>query len=331
MKYLIKKHRIILAILILPYLFLIVVGTYRTNKEITLTGDISPVGNLIEINSTYKQEGSFNSIFVMNFSNSTLLQNFLVNSSTVNEIEDTYAGYAHLSSSELTKMGHIQHDYAVECAILVAYNEAKKSDESIKIDYELSGAIVAYYASDTKDYQIGDIIYKVNDIDTTNQNAFIDAFNSRKAGDVLTVKRNGKDTMVTLTEDNIKKISIYSKYSIDYANAKPKIKVNSSVNQGSSAGLLQTLNTYNMLTTKDISLGKTIAGTGTISPNGSVGIIGGIKQKIHTAYRNKVDIFFCPEGNYEEALEAYNTLKNKERMTLVCVSTFAEALEYLQQ
>ena len=42
--------------------------------------------------------------------------------------------------------------------------------------------------------------------------------------------------------------------------------------------------------------------------DGSVGRIGGVKQKIFTANK-RVDIFFVPEGDYEEALEAYNKIK----------------------
>ena len=81
---------------------------------------------------------------------------------------------------------------------------------------------------------------------------------------------------------------------------------------------------------EDITKGHKIAGTGTISPNGEVGIIGGIQQKIYTAYDDDMEIFLCPEGNYEEALIAYNKLPHKERMSLYSVGTFEEALEILR-
>jgi len=42
----------------------------------------------------------------------------------------------------------------------------------------------------------------------------------------------------------------------------------------------------------------------------------------------RVDIFFVPEGDYEEALEAYNKIKNPT-FELVKVSDFNEALEKL--
>ena len=86
---------------------------------------------------------------------------------------------------------------------------------------------------------------------------------------------------------------------------------------------------YNSLIEKDITNGFRIAGTGTIEPDGTVGMIGGIQQKIYTAYDDKMEIFLCPKDNYEEALIAYNKLPHKERMSLYSVETFEEALEIL--
>lgn len=93
--------------------------------------------------------------------------------------------------------------------------------------------------------------------------------------------------------------------------------------------MLQTLSLLNSLIEEDITKGKKIAGTGTIDVNGKVGAIGGITQKIYTAFDDNVEIFLCPEDNYEEALLAYNTLKNKEKMKLFSVGTLQEALEVL--
>ena len=81
---------------------------------------------------------------------------------------------------------------------------------------------------------------------------------------------------------------------------------------------------------EDITRGRKIAGTGTIETDGTVGPIGGIQQKIYTAFDDDIEIFLCPEENYEDALIAYNSLRNKERMKLYKVSTFAEALEVLR-
>ena len=82
---------------------------------------------------------------------------------------------------------------------------------------------------------------------------------------------------------------------------------------------------------EDITRGLKIAGTGTISIDGTVGAIGGIREKIPTAMDDNIDVFFCVEANYEDALEAYNSLPCKEKMKLIKISTFYDALEYLME
>jgi PDZ domain-containing secreted protein len=39
-------------------------------------------------------------------------------------------------------------------------------------------------------------------------------------------------------------------------------------------------------------------------------MIGGIKEKIPTAFDDHVDVFFCARGNYKDAKEAYDCLPN---------------------
>ena len=48
---------------------------------------------------------------------------------------------------------------------------------------------------------------------------------------------------------------------------------------GPSAGLMMALNVYNNLIPEDITNSMIVAGTGTIEIDGSVGPVGGIKQK----------------------------------------------------
>ena len=58
---------------------------------------------------------------------------------------------------------------------------------------------------------------------------------------------------------------------------------------------------YNQITDNDITNGLKIMGTGTISKDGKVGEIGGVKYKLLGAVKNKADVFICPKENYEEA------------------------------
>ncbi len=73
---------------------------------------------------------------------------------------------------------------------------------------------------------------------------------------------------------------------------------------GPSAGLIFSLGVYDTLTPGSLTGGTDIAGTGTIDPDGSVGPIGGIQQKIVAAADAGAKIFLVPAGNCDAALGA---------------------------
>lgn len=98
---------------------------------------------------------------------------------------------------------------------------------------------------------------------------------------------------------------------------------------GPSAGLMFTLEIYNQLTPGDLSKGYRIAGTGTMSEDGTVGPIGGVQFKIVASDRRDADIFFVPEGNYKEAKAKADEIKSE--MKLVPVQSLQDALDYLDE
>jgi len=94
---------------------------------------------------------------------------------------------------------------------------------------------------------------------------------------------------------------------------------------GPSAGGMFTLEIYNQLTSYDISRGKKIAGTGTISMNGNIGRIDGVLQKVIAAERAGAELFIIPEENMED-IKDYNT-----NITLLSVKNIDDILNYLQK
>lgn len=66
---------------------------------------------------------------------------------------------------------------------------------------------------------------------------------------------------------------------------------------GPSAGMMFALGIIDKLTEGEMTGGKFFAGTGTISPGGKVGPIGGIAQKIDGARSEGAEIFLAPAGN----------------------------------
>ena len=93
---------------------------------------------------------------------------------------------------------------------------------------------------------------------------------------------------------------------------------------GPSAGLMWALGLYELLDPGDLTAGRTIAGTGTIDLEGTVGPIGGIREKVIAAERAGADLFLVPEDNLRE-LDGVET----GDMELVSVGTFDDAVELL--
>lgn len=66
---------------------------------------------------------------------------------------------------------------------------------------------------------------------------------------------------------------------------------------GPSAGLMFSLAIYDTLTKGSLTGGAIIAGTGELNPDGTVGPIGGIEQKIAGAEEAGAELFFVPKDN----------------------------------
>jgi len=93
---------------------------------------------------------------------------------------------------------------------------------------------------------------------------------------------------------------------------------------GPSAGLMLSLALYDRLTPLDLSSGRAIAGTGTISCDGEVGPIGGVEQKVAGAERKGAEVFLSPAANAGAARSS------ADRIEVVAVSSFQDALDYLE-
>jgi PDZ domain-containing protein len=125
-------------------------------------------------------------------------------------------------------------------------------------------------------------------------------------------------------------------------NGDHEVKIDAGEIGGPSAGLLFSLEIYNQLTPGDLTKGYRIAGTGTIDADGNVCSIGGIRQKIVAADREKADIFFAPVDrkkgecnltadvpNASDAADQAHKIGTK--MKVVPVATMEQAVRYLEQ
>jgi PDZ domain-containing protein len=94
---------------------------------------------------------------------------------------------------------------------------------------------------------------------------------------------------------------------------------------GPSAGMMHALAIIDTLTPGELTGGNVIAGTGTIEYDGSVGNIGGIRQKVPAAEAAGASVILVPAGNYEEALTA-----ERDIIEIVPIANLEEAIAYLE-
>lgn len=100
--------------------------------------------------------------------------------------------------------------------------------------------------------------------------------------------------------------------------------VNLNINReigGPSAGLMFSLGIYDTLTPGSLTGGETIAGTGTMDLNGTVGPIGGIEQKIAASREAEAKIFLVPADNCADIVDA-----RPGDMRLVKVTQLSDAI-----
>jgi PDZ domain-containing protein len=203
-----------------------------------------------------------------------------------------------------------------------------------KVEIKLDGVRVARVSADSDargKLQIGDVILSVDGKRVFTTSQLRDVVGKHRVGEVLQVgvRRDGKrrsiDIRTTRDPDSKRPIlGILAEVSPALAIHLPvKIKFSLGNVGGPSAGLafaLQILEERG----RDIDHGHRVAATGVIEPDGSVGAIGGVKQKTIGAREAHVDVFLVPAGdNYREAKRYADGLR------IIPVKSFQQALRKL--
>jgi PDZ domain-containing protein len=123
----------------------------------------------------------------------------------------------------------------------------------------------------------------------------------------MVVLRGGERTEVTVTPEQGEDGPVVGIFLGTGFRFPFEVKVNiSPAIGGPSAGLMFALAIYDTLTPGSLTDGEVVAGTGEISPEGEVGPIGGIQQKVVGARESGAELFLVPAANCEEALKADN-------------------------
>ena len=182
---------------------------------------------------------------------------------------------------------------------------------------------------------------KVNDVITAVNGTPVNVIPDLSA--ILTGKQVGDPITLSITRDG-QPITVQSQLvqSSDgraivgfYPNPSPpdsitfsfpfKVDIDSGQIGGPSAGLAFTLGLLDALTPGDLSGGVKVAATGTISPTGDVGPIGGVKQKTVAVMRTGAKVFLVPASEQAEAEAA----ARGSNLKVVGVNTLDDALKEL--
>ena len=149
--------------------------------------------------------------------------------------------------------------------------------------------------------KVRDVLIRVGDTTITEAQDVLDAIEGAPHGEPVpfVVRRNDKQVTVDVTpeemEDGAYRVGFTPGVGFDFPY---RVSVNIPDRIGGpSAGLMMSLAIYDTLTPGSLTDGADIAGTGTITPSGEVGPIGGIQQKIAAARDAGAELFLVPADN----------------------------------
>ena len=311
-------------------IFLLIISLYPLNYYIVLGGGIKDIGNRVEVEKAYKENGSFNISYVSETQATpvTYVLSYIIPSWDLKKISD-YKYNDKETVNDLDRRDKLELESASANAIYYAYTLAGKEITELSSKFLVLGTFEAY----PNDFKIGDELISVNNVSFDDTYQFKDIISSSNVGDIVNVqiKRNKKDMLIKakVYEENNKKIlGIYLNNLKEY-KTNPRVDISFASNEaGPSGGLITALSIYNKLVKEDITHGKVIAGTGTMEADGSIGSIGGIEYKLKGAAK-KADVFLVPAGdNYEKALKIKK--EKKYKIKIISVSSLEDAINKLE-
>ncbi|MGB4136041.1 MAG: PDZ domain-containing protein [Microbacterium sp.] len=179
----------------------------------------------------------------------------------------------------------------------------------------------------------GDIVLAIDGTKVTSAKVLREAIQKSDGAPVeLTVRRDGAEQRVTVTPEGQQAadgsgsvtwlIGVSLKTDYDFP-----IDVSIQLDNvgGPSAGMMFALGIIDRLTPGELNGGKNVAGTGTIEADGTVGVIGGIRQKLFGARNAGASFFLAPAGNCDEVVGHV-----PDGLTVFSTKTLGESMHELE-
>ncbi|MGA7270357.1 MAG: PDZ domain-containing protein [Acidimicrobiia bacterium] len=227
-----------------------------------------------------------------------------------------------VSDEQYQRLNLQMMDQSTATAITVALSKLNLEAQADKV-------FITGYAASTpagKVLRIGDQITAIEGKKVTGVDDLAPALAGKKPGDTirLTVLRSGEEHTYDIELAENPDTPGQAFIGIFIRQLPFWIDVNPGIVGGPSAGMMYTLAIIETLSNGDLAHGHVVAGTGTISPDGKVGAIGGVRQKVVAAEAAGAEYMLVPQANYDAAMTA-----PRHSMELKRVSTIDDALAFL--
>ena len=177
-----------------------------------------------------------------------------------------------------------------------------------------------------------DLITSINNEEIKSTTEFIALLRTYEIGDIVSIGIIREGIKKSIETKLIEHIDYENEPMVGFLASTPNqrfvfpisIDIDTGNVGGPSAGLMMALNVYNSLIENDITNGIKVAGTGTIEIDGSVGPVGGVKQKVIAAKNAGASLILVPTANFNDIKSYIDDDTN-----IVPVDTFKQSLEVI--
>lgn len=178
---------------------------------------------------------------------------------------------------------------------------------------------------------VGTVINELNGVPVVNVDGLQRRLTAQQDGSRLTIgTTDGRQVTVLMGRKATH--GMLGVYVADVVKLPFSVSVDAGVVGGPSAGLLFGIAIVERLTQEQLIAGLVVSGTGTLQPNGTVGPVGGIRQKLFAAgaRASAVDVFLVPQANASD-LARVTVERDLMVIPVASLSEALGALEYLRR
>ena len=311
--------------------FIYILLNFPLDYYIVVGGGVSDVSSRIKVEEKYKSKGSFNISYVTELKGTvmTYLLSYII-PSWERESTSKYKYNDKESIEDIEFRSDLDLKTSNGTSKYWAYNLADKPIEETSSKLY----IITLFGDYKTNLKIGDEVLSIDGHSYDNVLDYKKYMQTKKENDYVDVRviRNNSEKVIKSKLYKYKDqlvLGVVLQFVKEYETT-PNVDIKfRSSESGPSGGLITTLEIYNQLTKKDLTKGYTIAGTGTIEVDGTIGEIGGVEHKLLGASQADTDIFLVPSGNnYKEAMKYKKSKKLK--IKVIEVKNIKDAINKLE-